>query len=59
MSDKNIFTIMLENKFYRIINISNDFEFYLFEVELLQDCDVYEGHFPGEPIAPGVCNIRM
>ena len=59
MSDKNIFTIMLENKFYKIINISNDSEFHVFEVELLQDCDVYEGHFPGEAIAPGVCNIQM
>lgn len=50
---------MLENKFYKIINISNDSEFHLFEVELLRDCDVYEGHFPGEAIAPGVCNIQM
>ena len=50
---------MLENKFYKIINSSNDADNHVFEVELLQDCDVYVGHFPGEAIAPGVCNIQM
>lgn len=28
-------------------------------VYLREDCKVYEGHFPGEPISPGVCNIRI
>lgn len=50
---------MLENKFYKIINSSNSADNHVFEVELLQDCDVYVGHFPGEAIAPGVCNIQM
>lgn len=50
---------MLENKFYKIINSSNNADNHVFEVELLQDCDVYVGHFPGEAIAPGVCNIQM
>ena len=31
----------------------------LFDVILLPDCSVYEGHFPGKPVAPGVCNIQM
>ena len=30
-----------------------------FTVKLNPDCRVYRGHFPGEPIAPGVCNIQM
>lgn len=30
-----------------------------FVVELQADCAVYEGHFPGNPIAPGACNIEM
>lgn len=30
-----------------------------FVVELRADCPVYEGHFPGNPIAPGACNIEM
>ena len=28
-------------------------------VLLREDCPVYAGHFPGEPISPGVCNIRL
>lgn len=28
-------------------------------VRLREDCPVYEGHFPGEPISPGVCNIQL
>lgn len=32
---------------------------WVFEVVLNPDCKVYEGHFPGEPVAPGVCNIQM
>ena len=31
----------------------------LFAVRLNPDCKVYEGHFPGEPVSPGVCNIEM
>lgn len=28
-------------------------------VRLCPDADVYRGHFPGRPIAPGACNIEM
>ncbi len=28
-------------------------------VELNPHCEVYEGHFPGNPISPGVCNLQM
>ena len=31
----------------------------MFRVALNADCEVYQGHFPGEPISPGVCNIQM
>lgn len=31
----------------------------LLDVILLPECSVYEGHFPGMPVAPGVCNIQM
>lgn len=30
-----------------------------FQVVLHEDSPVYEGHFPGQPIAPGVANIQM
>ena len=31
----------------------------LFHITLQADCEVYKGHFPGEPVSPGVCNIQM
>lgn len=31
----------------------------LFHVRLMPGCDVYRGHFPGNPVSPGVCNIGM
>ena len=31
----------------------------LFDVFLLPECSVYEGHFPEMHVAPGVCNIQM
>lgn len=31
----------------------------IFHVSLNPDCAVYQGHFPGNPISPGVCNILM
>ncbi len=30
-----------------------------FTVVLNPDCNVYEGHFPGNPVSPGVCNLQM
>ena len=34
-------------------------ENYKIEVELNDECAVYKGHFPGNPISPGVCNMNM
>ena len=31
----------------------------LFHISLCPDSIVYEGHCPGEPVSPGVCNIQM
>ena len=46
---------MLQNKFYTILSQDDTH----FVVSLLPSCDVYRGHFPGEPISPGVCSIQM
>ncbi|MBQ9640340.1 MAG: beta-hydroxyacyl-ACP dehydratase [Bacteroidaceae bacterium] len=29
-----------------------------FRLKLKPDCTVYEGHFPGNPVCPGVCNME-
>lgn len=31
----------------------------LFIVSIHPDCEVYKGHFPGEPVTPGVCSVQM
>ena len=31
----------------------------LFSIRLLPDYCAYAGHFPGNPVSPGVCNIQM
>ena len=46
---------MLENSFYKIISSAENH----YTVALLPDCDVYRGHFPDEPISPGVCSVQM
>lgn len=45
--------------FYSITGRHQEGEETVFEVALNPDCKVYEGHFPGFPVAPGVCNIQM
>ncbi len=51
---------MLIKDYYTIENVSKQEDgAILFHISLRPDCTVYEGHFPGKPISPGVCNIQM
>jgi len=47
------------HNYYRIINQTIGESSAEFQVELQEDCPVYAGHFPGNPIAPGACNMEM
>lgn len=52
--------MLLENKFYQVLSVQTaSANEAVYEVELCADCEVYEGHFPGRPVSPGVCNIEM
>lgn len=51
--------MLLENKYYKIVNIQGGGLNAVYRIVLLPDCDVYRGHFPGNPVCPGVCNIQM
>lgn len=50
---------MLENDYYKINSYEANEEQALFHLALLADCKVYQGHFPGHAVSPGVCNIEM
>ena len=45
--------------YYSILSESTEGLSGIFAIRLNPDCKVYEGHFPGEPVSPGVCNIEM
>lgn len=50
--------MLLENNFYHVVGKSADNQKTVYTIELLPDCDVYRGHFPGRPVCPGVCNME-
>ncbi len=52
--------MILENNYYKVLSRSRHSETSVtFRVALLPDCDVYRGHFPGNPVCPGVCTMQM
>lgn len=50
---------MLLDTFFKIVNTSQEEEKTMVQVELDKDHKIYEGHFPGNPVVPGVCLIQM
>ncbi len=52
--------MLLENKFYKVLSEVRHAEGLgaTYHVAILPECNVYYGHFPGEPVCPGVCNIE-
>ena len=48
------------NDYYTLSAVTtlSDTEF-LFEVRLNASCAVYKGHFPGQPVAPGACQVQI
>ena len=49
---------MLLNDFFKITNIESG-EKHLVSIEMNAKHKIYEGHFPGNPVAPGVCLTQM
>ena len=50
---------MLLDYYYTIKGQQTTGDTTLFYVSLINNCDIYNGHFPDMPVAPGVCNIQM
>ena len=51
--------MLLENKFYKVLSEKRtDGLSAKYHLAILPECNVYNGHFPGNPVCPGVCNIE-
>ncbi|RHJ93491.1 beta-hydroxyacyl-ACP dehydratase [Parabacteroides bouchesdurhonensis] len=48
----------LENNYYKLISMHHEGLSGRFHIALRKECDVYIGHFPGDPVSPGACNIQ-
>lgn len=51
--------MLLNDKYYSLISMREEGQHADIFLSLRPDCDVYRGHFPGNPICPAVCNIEM
>ena len=49
----------LKNNLYKIISKEEVNSIFNYTVELNSSCVIYEAHFPGEPITPGVCIVQI
>lgn len=59
LKDYSFSGTMLKDKYFKIDDCTQqEGQGATYTVSLLSDCEVYKGHFPGEPICPGVCNIQ-
>lgn len=49
----------LKNNLYKIISKEEVNSIFNYTVELNPSCVIYQAHFPGEPITPGVCIVQI
>jgi 3-hydroxyacyl-[acyl-carrier-protein] dehydratase len=49
---------MLLHSFFNITDIQHG-EKYSIQIDLNPDHEIYKGHFPGNPVTPGVCLTQM
>ena len=50
---------MLLNDFFYIRSTSNDETQYIAAIEINSQHTIFDGHFPGRPVVPGVCLMQM
>lgn len=49
----------LQNSFYRIVDQNTVGETHVMSLELDASHEIYQAHFPEQPITPGVCIIQI
>ncbi len=50
---------MLKDNFYTILEMTSGESSLKASLQLRADHPLYQGHFPGQPIVPGVCMMQM
>ena len=51
--------MLLKDKFYKVLNEEHtSATSAAYRLAIIPECAVYKGHFPGNPVCPGVCNIE-
>lgn len=50
---------MLQNDFFTITGLSKDGASFRAQLVLNAGHRIFEGHFPGQPVVPGVCLMQM
>lgn len=51
--------MVLKDRLYRIRNISANPQQSQVDIGLIRESDIYRGHFPSQPITPGVALVQM
>lgn len=50
----------LEGNYYTLLEMEHqDANAAIFHIALCPESDIYRGHFPGNSVCPGVCNMQM
>ena len=51
--------MFLMNELFEIIDSKNNGESYLSNIKINSEHVIFKGHFPGNPILPGVCMLEL
>lgn len=50
----------LEDYYYKVYSMHTDgADTLTLHIAFLPDCDIFRGHFPGQPVCPGACSIQL
>jgi len=51
--------MLLKNRFYTVESTSTEGNAHKFVVKIDANHSIFKGHFPQQPVVPGVCTIQM
>lgn len=50
---------MLQNSLYNIISLEHKPGLIIASIELNENHEIFQAHFPGQPVLPGACMLQM